>query len=62
MGSAKAFLRPGTNENAFTYVDPGVGKMNDVKDPFNTAIGELDAGYGWKVVIYPVGITKAIAK
>lgn len=46
------FLRPGTQDNVFRYIDPGVGKRDDIEDTSATVIGELDAGYGWKVMIY----------
>lgn len=49
------FLRPGTQDNAFTYLDPGVSNWSDIERPAETPIGQLDAGYGWVVVIYADG-------
>jgi hypothetical protein len=49
------FLRPGSQDNAFTYIDPGVSNCLDIERPSETPIGQLDAGYGWVVVIYADG-------
>lgn len=52
LRSKDVFLRPGGQDNVFSYVDPGVGKWSDIKRPSETVIGEMDAGYGWKVAVY----------
>jgi len=49
------FLRPGSQDNAFTYLDPGANKWSDIERPSETPIGQLDAGFGWVVVIYADG-------
>lgn len=49
---ADVFFRPGTKDNIFKYIDPGVEKLSDITNPSDTIIGELDAGYGWNVVVY----------
>lgn len=43
------FFRPGTQDNIFKYIDPGVEKHSDIADG---VIGELDAGYNWKILIF----------
>lgn len=46
------FFRPGTDASIFKYIDPGVEKYSDIRNESDTIIGELDAGYGWKVLIF----------
>jgi len=58
----EVFLRPGGQDNIFTYMDPGVRNWSDVARPAETVIGELDAGYGWKVAIYADGHVVVKAK
>lgn len=56
------FRVPGTQVNAFRYVNPGVANQNDILRPAETIIGEMDAGYGWKVAIYADGHTALVEK
>ncbi len=56
------FLRPGSQDNAFSYLDPGAGNWSDIQHPSETPIGQLDAGYGWVVVIYADGHIKSVPR
>lgn len=56
------FLRPGSQDNAFTYIDPGASNWSSIERPSETPIGQLDAGYGWVVVIYADGHVKVVEK
>ena len=57
-----ALYFPGTQKSIFTYRDPGVTKWEDIKDPGKTVMGELDPGYGWKVLIFADSHTETVAK
>lgn len=62
MGNGDAFYRPGTKENIFKYIDPGVTTESEIENQSNTVIGELDAGYNWKVLIYADTHVQIVAK
>jgi len=55
------FARPGTDTNVFKYLG---GDLNDstIEDSATTLVGELDAGYSWKVIIYADGHVKVVQK
>ena len=56
-----ALFMPGTQRSIFTFHDPGV-KFGEIKDKGKTLIGDLDAGYAWKVLIYANSNTKIVDK
>lgn len=56
------FCRPGGKDNVFRYIDPGVANRSDIANPGQTIIGELDAGYSWRVMIYADGHVAAEPK
>lgn len=49
------FCRPGTDQNIFRYIDPGVSRLEDIERPADTIIGELDLGDGSRVCIFADG-------
>lgn len=51
--SEDVFCCPGTDQNIFTYFPRA--KFTDIEKPEEVIIGELDAGYSWKVVINAAG-------
>jgi len=59
---ADVFFRPGTQENIFKYIDPGVSRLDQITNPTGTIIGELDAGYAWKVALYADGHVQVLPK
>jgi len=55
LGNRDAFLRPGTQDVIFRFLDPGVAKLTDIERPSETVIGELDAGDGLVIQIFADG-------
>jgi len=53
--------RPGTGTNIFLYLGGGL-HMNALETPGSTPVGELDAGYSWKIVIYADGHSEVVRK
>jgi len=49
------FKRPGTQDNAFRYLEASATPESGTGNPSETIIGELDAGYDWKVILYEDG-------
>ena len=56
------FNRPGTVTNAFKcLLADGMNEAN-IENPSDTPLGELDAGYSWKVVVYCDGHVRIVQK
>ena len=54
------FYLPGTNKDIFTYFP--LGNLGDIKDLATAVTGTMDAGYGWKVIVYADGHVETVAK
>ncbi|MCX6345488.1 MAG: hypothetical protein NT018_10530 [Armatimonadetes bacterium] len=62
----KAFFRPGTDQMIFKFLlDADPWKVNEEGKryiPGETVLGEFDAGYSWKIVVYLGGDLKVVQK
>lgn len=59
LRNSNVFFRPGTEQVVFRYFPPN---MLPITDYAGTVVGEMDVGYGWKVVLYADGHVKIIKK
>lgn len=55
IGTVDIFRLPGTDQNAFRYIGPGVKNESEIEASASTVLGELDAGYRWIIVLYADG-------
>ena len=58
LSNRDAFLRPGTQNMIFRFIDPGPSRLTDLDAPSETVIGELDAGDGVVIQIFTDGHVK----
>ena len=53
------FFRPGTEQVVFRYFPP---ETLPILNPAETVMGEIDIGYGWKIVLYADGHASTVRK
>lgn len=62
LDGENVFNRPGASSNIFKYLIPDGATEATIGDWATTPLGELDAGYSWKVVVYVDGHAKVVQK